>query len=299
MRCGAEVSEFWGILSASVPSGLLLAGATAGLGASFRLMRFPDLTIEGSFLIGASVWAAACLAGWGTIAGSVAGMSAGALCGTFTAVLSRVLGVDRFLAGILVTASCYSIALLVLGVSNLGLFDGPDALFTGFDLSGTPWITAGLFALTLLALTGLFFSQRIGIRARIAAINPRFLDGVAGYSLPYLIAGLAFTNALAATSGIAFARFQGFVDIGMGNGVLIVALAGFAIGEALVRHLPTSLVMQATVAAAAGSVLYQVALAVALSLGVPAALTKLVSALIVLGFLVIQSRRGALAEHPL
>jgi putative ABC transport system permease protein len=287
------------ILAAAVPAGLLLAGATAGLGASFRLMRFPDLTVEGSFLLGAAVWAAATIQGWSTTLASLAGLTAGAACGGVTAMLSRIFGIDRFLSGILVTAACYSLALIVLRVSNLGLFDSPDIFFPGFDLSGTPWVASGAFGLLIAAGIGASFMSRAGIRARIAAINPAFLEAVSGRSLPYLVGGLALTNAAAAASGMAFSRYQGFVDVGMGQGVLIVALAGFAIGEACVKWLPISTVAQTMLAALAGSILYQIALGVAHSAGVPAAATRLFSAFLVLAFLVLQTRRGALAEQPL
>jgi putative ABC transport system permease protein len=282
-----------------VPAGLLLAGATAGLGASFRLMRFPDLTVEGSFLLGAAVWAAGTLHGWDTTLSSLAGVTAGAACGGVTALLSRIFRIDRFLAGILVTAACYSLALMVLRVSNLGLYDMPDLFFPGFDLGGTPWVESSAFGILTAAGMGLWFKLRVGIRARMAAINPAFVEAVSGRSLPYLVGGLALTNAAAAASGMAFSRFQGFVDVGMGQGVLIVALAGFAIGEACVSWLPLNLVAQTMLAALVGSVLYQIALGAALSAGVPAAATRLLSAFLVLAFLILQTRRGALAEQPL
>lgn len=282
-----------------MPAGLLLAGATAGLGASFRLMRFPDLTVEGSFLLGAAVWAAGTLHGWDTTLSSLAGVTAGAACGGVTALLSRIFRIDRFLAGILVTAACYSLALMVLRVSNLGLYDMPDLFFPGFDLGGTPWVESSAFGILTAAGMGLWFKLRVGIRARMAAINPAFVEAVSGRSLPYLVGGLALTNAAAAASGMAFSRFQGFVDVGMGQGVLIVALAGFAIGEACVSWLPLNLVAQTMLAALVGSVLYQIALGAALSAGVPAAATRLLSAFLVLAFLILQTRRGALAEQPL
>lgn len=287
------------ILAAALPAGLLLAGATAGLGASFRLMRFPDLTIEGSFLLGAAIWAAGTLHGWNTAFSSLAGVAAGAVCGGVTAMLTRVFGIDRFLAGILVAAACYSLALMVLRVSNLGLFESPDLFFSGFDLSDTPWVASAAFGVLIAGGLGAFFKTRVGIRARIAAINPAFLESVSGRSLPYFVGGLALANAAAAASGMAFSRYQGFVDVGMGQGVLIVALAGFAIGEACVRWLPINMVAQTMLAALVGSVFYQAALGVALSAGVPAAATRLLSAFLVLAFLVLQTRRGALAEQPL
>ena len=273
-------------------TGLLLTGAVLGLAAAFRLMRFPDITVEGSFLMGATVWAALSHAGFPLYVAVTGAVAAGAVCGVTTAVLSDVLRLDRFLAGNLVTAACYSIALLTLGASNVGLFETPSRVAPGLDLANLSLPGALAFAGLIALLAVGFFRTQLGLRSRAAASNPQMFVRTIGATVPYLAAGLAFTNAAAALSGAAFARYQGFVDVGMGQGVLITALAAFAVGETATARLRAPRVVVVAAAAIIGSVLYQWAMAAALTFGLPAAMTKLASAGIVLLFLVAQARRS-------
>jgi putative ABC transport system permease protein len=281
-------------LDATIPwvtMGLLMTGAVGALAAAFRLMRFPDVTVEGSFLIGGAVWSALISAGAPTPLASLAALLAGAACGTATAILIHRFRVDRFLAGILVSTSAYSVALWSLGKSNVGLFGAPGVFIDPADFQSNTLALALGFALTVVLALLLFFHSSAGVRARAAAINPSFLEAVGGNAAVGLGLGLAMTNTLAAASGLVVARYQGFVDVGMGQGVLITALASFAIGEAVARWISTSLVLHTALATLVGSILYQGALALALAAGIPPASTKVATAGFVLLFLILQYRR--------
>ncbi len=286
-----------GLIETGIAAGLLLSGAAMALMATFRLMRFPDITVEGSFLTGAAIWAGLVRGGVDVNAAALLAALGGAACGATTALMHRVLGIDRFLSGILVTAACYSIALLGVGVPNAGLFSTPSTVVSGLDVSRAPLLAGIVFASALALLVYFFFKSRLGLRARAAAINPRLLANAVGRPTPYLVAGLAFANVLAALSGAAFARYQGFFDVGMGQGVLISALAALAIGEAVIGWTRLPLVWGAIAGALIGSVLYQIALGAALVAGAPTAATRLVSALLVLVFLALQFRRFSDADE--
>lgn len=286
-----------GLIETGIAAGLLLSGAALALMSTFRLMRFPDITVEGSFLAGAAIWAGLVRHDFDPNGAALLAALGGAACGATTALLHRVLGIDRFLAGILVAAACYSIALLGVGVPNAGLFATPGQIVTGLDVAATPLLAGVIFAALLAVAVYAFFKSRLGLRARAAAINPRLLSNAVGRPLPYLVAGLAFANGLAALSGVAFARYQGFFDVGMGQGILITALAALAIGEAVIGWTRLPLVWAAIIGAIAGSALYQIALGAALVAGAPTAATRLVSAVIVLIFLAVQFRRFADADE--
>jgi putative tryptophan/tyrosine transport system permease protein len=280
-----------GIVTAGSVVGLLYGGAVLGLGAAFRLMRFPDITVEGSFVLGASLWAAAVGAGWPASLAAVAALVSGGLCGVTTAALHNLLGVDRFLAGILTTASCFSIALLILGTSNVGLFNAPSALGLSNAVDGWPLAAALIFAVLMsIAIAG-YFSTAAGLRSRAASSNSGMFSRSIGHTFPPLAAGLAVTNGVVALSGVMFARYQGFVDVGMGQGVLITSLAALAIGEAVTRWWKIGPLNALLLGVWSGSILYQWALSTALSLGFPAATTKLVTALIVILFLALQHQK--------
>lgn len=289
--------DIFGIFASSSVAGLFLSGAVLSLACSFRLMRFPDITVEGSFLLGAALWSACIRQGLDTTSASIIAAACGALGGVSTAFLHRAFGIDRFLAGILVTAACYSIALLGLGTSNVGLFQTPSPFVPLFDMTTHSFAFGLTLALALAAIAILFFRSRPGLRARCAASNPGLLTSLGGRPLISLAFGLGVTNAIAAISGMAFARFQGFVDVGMGQGVLIVALAALAIGEGLTWWLHAPRLWVVVVSAIVGSILYQFVLSLTLATGAPAAATKLLSAAIVIVFLAAQRGRRPTEVH--
>lgn len=282
------------IASAGFVVGLFFGGAVLALGAAFRLMRFPDITVEGSFLIGASVWVTCIEGGWAAGFATLGAIVAGAACGVMTAAFHDILGVDRFLAGILTTACCFSLALLVMGTSNVGLYDAPSPMGESLAAATPGPVLAMLFAAVVSIAVAGFFSTAVGLRCRAASSNAGTFRRNIGGTFPYVAGGLAVTNGVAALAGVVFARYQGFVDVGMGQGVLITSLAALAVGEAITRwwRIPTlpSLLLSVWV----GSVLYQWALSAALGAGFPAATTKLVTAVIVVVFLALQHRLGRL-----
>lgn len=293
-RLPTDVIDSIQIAAAGLVVGLLYGGAVLGLAAAFRLMRFPDITVEGSFVLGASAWAAAVAGGCPPVLASTAALATGALCGVSTAALHDLLGIDRFLSGILTTASCFSLALLLLGTSNAGLFNAPSPFGGSYGGEASGVMLALAFATFASIIVLIFFSTRLGLRSRAASSNAPMFGRSIGPTFPYVAAGLAITNSVAALSGVVFARYQGFVDVGMGQGVLITSLAALAIGETLFRWRRLPAFVSLLLSVWAGSVLYQWALSTALSIGFPAATTKLVTAGIVVAFLAVQYRtRGS------
>jgi putative tryptophan/tyrosine transport system permease protein len=291
-----------------VSMGLIFAWGVLALALSFRLLSFPDLTIEGSFPLGAAVFASLLKSGFGLPVAIMAALLAGAAVGGLTAFLHLRFKINKFLAGIIVVAIAYSLSLRVMGASNIGLFQAStifdffaplDSAFGGTFHAGTILLlVAILVAGALLIILGL--SSRHGMRMRVAGSNPEYARGL-GISVNWnLILGLAVTNGLAALSGVLLAMHQGFADIGMGQGVLILALAALTIGERLTPESSLPFHSFVVLAAVFGSIIYQIIVVYAIRFGLAPTDLKLVTAVLVLLIVALRiSRDGEIFEEGL
>ncbi|MCA9541859.1 MAG: hypothetical protein KC620_23340, partial [Myxococcales bacterium] len=215
------------------------------------------------------------------------------------------LGINRFLAAVIVIAMCYSASFRALGTSNVGLIDLPSIFTAVGDAdraadSPIAWRTLMLLAGLLLVgstLLALALRSRLGLRLRAAGTNPQFADALGIPLTRMLVLGLAATNALAAGCGALLAMYQGFVDVGMGQGVLVLAIAGMALGERLVPHKRLSVLTYVIAAALVGSVAYQLLAAYAMRLDITPTDLKFLTAAFVLVVVAVRRRgSGGLAE---
>ena len=270
--------------------GLIFAWVVLALAMAFRLLSFPDLTVEGSLPLGAAVYAILLKMGAPAFAAIGAALSAGALAGALTALLHVRFKVNKFLAGIIVIAITYTICLRVMGSSNIGLLSflslsdwtAPISVALGASFHIGTLLVLGLVLIagSALILTGL--KSRKGLRLRVAGANPEYAKSL-GISVSWnLVIGLAITNSFAALSGVLLASHQGFADVAMGQGVLILALAAMAIGERLTPEGRLSFPVFVVAASVTGSLAYQVLAAYAVRLGVPSTDLKLITAVLVL-----------------
>jgi len=280
--------------------GLVLSWTVLSLAVSFRLLKFPDIGLEGSFLIGAAMYGMLLRSGW-TVGATFVALICGALVGSTTAFLHVRLRINKFLAGIIVVAICYAVSLHILGAPNVSLLEllaGNDSL-AQFDHGNVNW--RRLFPLLAYPILGIpilvtWFHTRPGLRLRVVCANTVFARSLGLRTLWWTVGGLALSNALAAVSGILLVRQQGFIDIGMGAGVLLTSLAGLAIGEALTpRVIP--FVPHVLISAVIGSIVYQVIQTLAVHAGLPAADLKLVTALLVIAMIVPRTIRANSPEE--
>lgn len=279
--------------------GLILAWPVLAFAGAFRLLAFPDLTLEGSLPTGAAVCAVALLHGWPILVAIIVAMIAGACLGALTAAIHVRLHVNKFLAGIIVVAISYTLDLRFMDASNISLirassvFDFVAPLNSVLGLPLQPG-TIVFLGITLIAGCGLVLAgiKTIwGIRLRVAGSNPEYARAL-GISVPgNLIIGLAITNALVAGSGALLAMYQGFADISMGQGILILALASMTIGERLIPERSLSIPTFVIISAIIGSVAYEILIAYAVRLGLAATDLKLATALFVLGVILVRLRR--------
>lgn len=279
--------------------GLIFGLVALGVLLSFRIINFPDLTVDGSFPLGGAVAAALIVAGWNPFAATAVAVMAGALSGAITAWLNVSLRIMQLLASILVMIALYSINLRVMGKPNVALIDEPT-VFSALAIAGVPdyWMKPlALLAIVIVAkvLLDLFFASETGLAMRATGGNPRMARAQGISTDRQTIAGLALSNGLVALAGALFAQSQGGADISMGVGTIVIGLAAVIIGETLV---PARKLVITTLACLIGAVLYRFFIAAALNtdfLGLQAQDLNLVTALLVAVALMVPSWKRKLA----
>lgn len=288
--------EFLGTIEVGFIFGIVALGAFL----SFRVLDFPDLTVEGSFPLGAAVAATLILLGWSPWPATIAAAGSGFAAGFVTAYLNVRFNILHILAGILVAIALYSINLRIMGGPNVPLL-GSKTIFSSLQGWGVPTyilspILLGMVVLVIKFALDLFLQTGIGMSMRAAGANPAMAaaNGVNVGGMKLLGVGLA--NALTAFAGALFAQIFGAADAYMGIGVIIIGLASVIVGMSI---LPTRTIVQATFACLFGALLYRFAVAFALNanfLGLHASDVQLVTAILVVITLVGQSPKSAIAR---
>jgi len=277
-----SIYALWGALEV----GLIFALVALGVLISFRMLRFPDLTVDGSFPLGGAV--AATLIGVVRVdpfTASVAATCAGALAGVMTGWLNVKLKIMDLLASILMMIALYSINLRIMGKPNVPLITEPT-VFTLLQPEGMPdYVARALILLVVVVLAkGLmdwFFSTQMGLAIRATGANPTMARAQGVCTNTMVLIGMAISNALVALAGALFAQSQGGSDISMGVGTIVVGLAAVIIGESI---LPSRRLFVLTLAVVVGAVLYRFFIALALNadfIGLQAQDLNLVTALLV------------------
>lgn len=251
----------------AIEIGLLYGLVAFGVYISFRVLKFPDLTVDGSFPLGAAVSAAMIVGGINPFIATFCAFVAGGLAGALTAFLSVRLKILNLLASILVMIALYSINLRIMGRPNIALLNDVT-IFTYFEsdfLSNIYLYPILFFIITVgffIALK-LFLTSQIGLAMRAAGQNEK-MSNAQGVNVSLMIVlGLALSNALVALSGSLMAQSQGIADITSGIGVIVIGLASVIGGESL---LTPSNIFRALVACIIGSILYRFAIVMALNI---------------------------------
>jgi len=279
--------------------GLIFGLVALGVFLSFRVINFPDLTVDGSFPLGGAVAAALIVAGWNPFAATAVAIAAGALAGALTAWLNVHLRIMQLLASILVMIALYSVNLRVMGKPNVALIDEPT-VFSLVTIDGLPeyWLKPLALLVIVVAaklLLDLFFASEAGLAMRATGGNPRMARAQGISTDRQTLAGLALSNALVALAGALFVQTQGGADISMGVGTIVIGLAAVIIGETL---LPARSLVLTTLACILGAVLYRFFIAAALNtdfLGLKAQDLNLVTAVLVALALLVPGYKRKLA----
>ena len=275
----------------AIEIGLIFALVALGVFISFRLLRFPELTVDGSFPLGGAVCAVLITSGYNPWVATIGATLAGAAAGLVTGWLNVKLKIMDLLASILMMIALYSINLRVMGGPNIPLINDPT-LFNQMQPAGIedyvfrPLLMCVIVVLAKLAMDWFFLTER-GLAIRATGTNARMARAQGVNTGGMILLGMAVSNGLVGLAGALFAQTQGGADSSMGIGTIVIGLAAVIVGESI---LPSRKLILATLAVVIGAIVYRFFIALALNsdfIGLKAQDLNLVTALLVTVALVI------------
>lgn len=280
-------------METAVELGLIYAIMALGVYLTFRILDFPDLTVDGSFTTGAAVASISIINGVNPFIATVFAFFIGAIAGVITGLLHTKGKIDGLLAGILTMIALYSINLRIMGKANLPLLGETTVLsfLRENQLLGT-WTSIGLMfvgCLVAVAVIVWFLRTDVGLAMRATGDNEEMIRSLGVNTDNQKILGLALSNGLVGISGAVIAQFQGFADIGMGIGVILIGLASVIVGQAIFGQ---KFIWIAAIAVVFGSVAYRLVIQLALEAGLEVNDMKLISAVLVVIALLLPRWKG-------
>ncbi len=304
-------------LFGAVESGVIYAIMALGVYLTFRVLNFPDLTVDGSFVTGAAVASISIMNGVPPVLATILGALAGFLAGCITGILHTKGKINALLSGILMMIALYSINLRIMGQPTLSLLHestimkqlksmwentGIDAFLNGIleslGLERFPATWVILLVMTVVTLlikflTDYYLKTEIGLALRATGDNQKMIRSFSANTDSLIIVGVGISNALVALSGALIAQHGGFADVGMGIGLIVIGLASVIIGEALFG---VKTIARVTLAVVGGAIVYRIVVTLALRVGfLETGDMKLITAILVIIALVtpriLQARR--------
>ncbi|MFQ5577185.1 MAG: ABC transporter permease [Anaerolineae bacterium] len=274
----------WNVWLGAVAQGLGFGAVAMGVYLTFRVLDFPDLTIDGSFPLGAAVASSMIFAGGNAYLTLPLAFAAGALAGAATGLIHTRININGLLASILVMIGIFTINLRIMGQSNIPLLNA-ETIFTPYkpffrelfvEQGDRAWIKVHANVMAIVVFISIivilklaldwFLHTELGLALRATGDNAQMIRALGVNTDRMKILGLALSNGLVGLSGALLAQYQGFADVNAGAGLIIAGLAAVIIGETLFR--PKSIV-GATTAVALGMIVYRVAIALALIIEIP------------------------------
>lgn len=276
----------FGLVATSLEQGLVFGIMALGVYITFKVLDFPDLTVDGSFPLGAAVASILIFNGANPFFASLLSAAAGMAAGYITGLLNTKGKITGLLAGILTMTALYSVNLRVMGRSNVTLLNA-RTIFTYIESWGIPhqWVFMAAFVLVSIVIKILldsFLKTQLGFALRATGDNPGMARALGVNTDAMKMMGLSISNGLVAFSGALAAQYQGFSDIGMGIGTIVSGLASVIIGEMLIGEKSISF---ATFSALLGSFIYRLSVGIALRLGFAATDLKLLTTVLVIAAL--------------
>lgn len=284
-------------LAGPITQGLIYAMIAFGVYITYSILDFPDLSVDGSFPLGAAVTAVLLTNGVNPYLTLLAALAVGALAGLCTGLINVKLGVRNLLAGIITMTALFSVNLQIAG-SNLTIDRAVDTIFTaaptmtlfgGLTLMYRKLVVSLILVILVKLILDLYFSTKSGLLLRAAGDNPLLVATLAQDKGRMKILGLVISNALVALAGCLVCHEQRSFSATMGTGQVVFGLAAVIIGIAMFRRFGF---VKGTTAVIIGSILYKLCIQLAISAGLPANLLKLITALLFLLVLVVSGRKG-------
>jgi putative ABC transport system permease protein len=222
------------ILYAAATQSLTFLPLAVGITISYRLLRATDMTLDGSFVVGAAVFARLITLGFSPLSACICALISGSLAGVMVSLIQKGGRVDPLLAGVLATFILTSANLIIMGRPNINLLSQHTLVSDAFiksDLSG--WLQIGMFSAGLCLVSYLLVKTRFGLMLRALGDNPERLKQLGNPIELYRVAGFAFTNTLAAAAGILTAQTVGYADVSMGFGMTLTGIGAIILGQQL------------------------------------------------------------------
>ncbi|SET50284.1 putative ABC transport system permease protein [Oceanobacillus limi] len=272
-------------LFGAVESGVIYAIMALGVYLSFRVLDFPDLTVDGSFVTGAGLTAISIVNGVPPVLATVLGAMAGFIAGCITGVLHTKGKINALLSGILMMIALYSINLRIMGQPTVSMLNestifqqleaiwsrlGIDAFFNGIltalgaDRVPTTWVIVIVMIIVTLGikfLTDYYLKTEVGLALRATGDNQKMIRSLSANTDSLIIVGIGISNGLVALSGALIAQHGGFANVNMGIGMIVIGLASVIVGEAIFGKRTIAI---ATIAVIGGAVVYRIVVTLAL-----------------------------------
>lgn len=274
-------------LMGAIEIGLLFGIVAMAVYLTYRICDFPDLTVDGSFPLGAAIAAKLLVSGWDPILAVLLATGGGAIAGLCTGLLYTRLQISPLLSGIITMIALYSINLRIMGSSNLSFF-----YINNLYVIVPKIILFAIIAVTTLVILGYFLCTELGLAFRASGSNPLGSEMQGIHANRMKLIALILSNALVSMAGSIYAQSQGFADITMGTGTIIIGIASLVIGEALINK---GNVVLALAACLLGSMLYRILISVALyaqGMGLQASDLNLITAVLVVTLMLVPKLRS-------
>ena len=292
------MSGFLASLPGACAQGIIWGIMAVGVYLTFKVLDLADLTVDGSFGTGGAVLVVCTIAGMNIWLAMLLAFLAGCIAGLVTGILHTKFGIPAILAGILTQLALYSVNLRIMsGRANVALNIDEYGILVSLRYIPKSILVGGAFALVIIGLLYWFFGTELGAGVRATGCNEAMAraNGInTGFNK---VLGLVLSNGIVAMSGCLLAQYQGFADINMGRGAIVIGLAAVIIGDVIFGKLFKNFALR-LLAAVLGGVIYYIVIQLVLQMGLNANDLKLFSALVVALFLGVPYWKGQLgAKH--
>ena len=262
--------------------GLILSIMVLGVYISYKILDFPDLSVDGSFSLGAAIIAVTLKSGMSPILGSLLTLVAGCIAGLLTGILHVKFKISNLLSGILVMGILYSVNLRIMGKANIPIFSDTNIFF-----EFNPLIVALIFVVIIKIIIDIFLKTGLGYALKGVGDNPQMIKSLGVEIGKIKIFGLMISNGLVAFSGGMMAQYQGFSDISMGIGTLVLGIASIIIGASIIR---SGKFIKQTSSVIMGTLIYQTTIYFAMNIGLTPMDLKMVTSFVIILFIIIGGR---------
>ena len=290
------ILQIFSAMPGAISQGLIWGVMAIGLYLTYRILDVADLTVDGSFATGGAVCVMFLLNGYNVWIALLMSFISGLIAGLVTGLLHTFMGIPAILAGILTQLSLYSINLKIMGKANQSVNVNNTDLLISLRwvkelILGNPLIMVAIITVVLIAVLYWFFGTELGcsIRATGSNINMSRAQGI--NTDRNKVIGIMVSNALVAVSGALLAQYQGFADVNMGRGAIVIGLAAVIIGEAIFSRIFRNFALR-LVSVSIGAIIYYIVVQIVITMGLDANLLKLLSAIVVAVFLAIPYWKG-------